>query len=400
MTEYLSAQEASGRLGVSRQTLYAYVSRGLLRAHETDDPRQRRYAAEAVARLAEDRRRGRRPKEVAKATLDWGLPVLESAITLIQDGRLYYRGVDAMKLAREATLEDVAAILWRAPFGTECPAVPPALPPAFADMPRDEALLSLFAAVTTDDATAMWQTGRRRLAEGCGALVRAMLCCVADAPAGASPSHRQLALTWKLNDEGADLVRMALVLCADHELNASSFTARCVASTGASLRAAVIGGLAALSGPRHGGVTARVESFWRGIEKGDVAVQLRRRLAAGETLPGFDHPLYPDGDPRALALLERILPRFPQATSLVSAAETLTGQRPNIDFALVTLRRYLRLPEGSAFGLFAIGRSVGWIAHAIEQRDTGQLIRPRAVYTGPSPDGLAGERFGQFAGVP
>jgi len=176
------------------------------------------------------------------------------------------------------------------------------------------------------------------------------------------------------------------VLCADHELNASSFTARCVASTGASLRAAVIGGLAALSGSRHGGVTARVESFWRGLEAAGLPAQLRRRLAAGEEIPGFGHPLYPDGDPRAIAILDRVVPRYPPARSLIAAVEDLTGQRPNIDFALVALRRFLRLPEGGAFGLFALGRSVCWIAHALEQRETGQLIRPRAVYTGPAPE--------------
>src|ERR1700722_19663179 len=113
--DYLSAAEAAARLGVSRQTLYAYVSRGLLRAHDSSDPRQRRYAAEAVARLANERRRGRRPKEVAKATLDWGLPVMESAITLISGGRLWYRGVDAVALAAHASVEDVAALLWRLP---------------------------------------------------------------------------------------------------------------------------------------------------------------------------------------------------------------------------------------------------------------------------------------------
>jgi citrate synthase len=393
MSDYLSAQQAAKRLGVSRQTLYAYVSRGLLRAHDADDPRRRRYATEAVTRLAEDRKRGLRPKEVAKATLDWGLPVLESAITLIQDGRLFYRGADALALARNATLEEAAALLWRVPaglaFGPGAPAVPSILGEltrACAGMPRDEALLALFAAATTDDATAIWQTDKRRLAEGSGALVRVLLCCVADAAPGSSPLHRQLADVWKLDDAGADLVRMALVLCADHELNASGFTARCVASTGASLRAAIIGGLAALSGGLHGGTTMRIESFWRGLEPGGVAAQLRRRLAAGEEVPGFGHPLYPDGDPRATAMLERILPHDLDTRSVVEAVEELTGQRPNIDFALVAVRRFLLLPEGSAFGLFALGRSAGWIAHAIEQRETGQLIRPRAVYSGMMPE--------------
>jgi len=397
MADYLSAAEAAKRLGVSRQTLYAYVSRGLLRAHEANDPRKSRYASEAVVRLADERRRGRRPKEVAKATLDWGLPVMESAITLILDGRLLYRGVDAVALANDASLEDVAGLLWRLPteaaFGPLPPFGPPAGPPAGSELssrlPRDEALLPQFAAATTDDATASWQHDPHRLAEGCGALVRVLLSCVTGTPTGTAPLHLQLAHAWQLDAAGTDLIRMALILCADHELNVSSFTARCVASTGASLRAAVIGGLAALSGGLHGGTTARIESLWRSLDDGSMLGQLRRHLAAGETLPGFGHPLYSEGDIRATVLLERILPRFPRARELVEAARQLTGQAPNIDFALVTLRRYLKLPEGSAFGLFALGRSVGWIAHAIEQRETGQLIRPRAIYTGPIPDAAA-----------
>jgi citrate synthase len=397
VADYLSAAEAANHLGVSRQTLYAYVSRGLLRAHETSDPRQRRYSSEAVARLAEARRRGRRPKEVAKATLDWGLPVLESAITLIQDGRLFYRGVDAVTLAKQATVEDVAALLWQLPAATAFAPTPPVVPKIiqalaqqFEGAPPDEALLPLFAAATKDDGTAFWQRDPRRIAEGCGALVRILLACVAGmSPGGGAPLHGQLAKAWRLDAKGADLIRMALVLCADHELNASSFTARCVASTGASLRAAVIGGLAALSGGRHGGMTARIETFWRSLDEDNLAVDLRRRLAADEALAGFGHPLYPGGDARATVLLERILPHFPLARELVTAAEQLTGHAPNIDFALVTLRRFLKLPEGSAFGLFALGRSVGWIAHSLEQRQTGQLIRPRAVYTGPLPNGEA-----------
>jgi citrate synthase len=393
MADYLSAAEAAKCLGVSRQTLYAYVSRGLLRAHETSDPRRRRYASEAVGRLADDRKRGRRPKEVAKATLDWGLPVLESSITLIQGGRLFYRGTDAVALSGRATMEDVAALLWRLPAATAFGPTPPAFPRTVAlsghdaATSREEALLPLFAAATNDDATVPWQRDPRRLAEGCGALVRVLLSHVADAAVSAAPLHRQLAAAWRLDAAGTDLVRMALVLCADHELNASSFTARCVASTGASLRAAVIGGLAALSGGRHGGMTARIETLWRGLDDGNLMIQLRRRLGADEGLPGFGHPLYPEGDVRAAVLLERILPRFPLARDLVAAAAELTGHAPNIDFALVALRRLLKLPDGGAFGLFALGRSVGWIAHAMEQWETGQLIRPRAVYVGPLPDG-------------
>ncbi len=393
MTDFLTAAEAAKHLGVSRQTLYAYVSRGLLRAHDGPDPRQRRYDAKAVARLGLARKRGRRPKDVAKAALDWGTPVLESAITLIRDGQLYYRGHDAIVLAQTMNLESAAALLWRLPQAAAFPPDPPPMPPALIALsphytagPRDEALLPLFAAATEDDPTASWQTDPERLARGCGHLARIMAGVVADIAPMARPIHQQLAAAWRLNQSGADLVRMALVLCADHELNASGFTARCVASTGASARAAVIGGLAALSGGLHGGMTARVERFCRGMEHDEIAPNLRRLLAAGDLVPGFGHPLYPDGDVRAAALLARILPRFPRAHDLVRTVETLTGLRPNIDFALVVLRRFLHLPEGAAFGLFALGRIVGWIAHALEQRENGGLIRPRAVYTGVMPD--------------
>lgn len=379
MPTFLSAQQAAARLGVSRQTLYAYVSRGLLRAHEAGDPRRSQYDEEAVLRLASQRTRGRRPKEVAKATLDWGLPVMESGIALIQDGHLYFRGQDAMVLASTAPVEDAAALLWDLPAAAAFGPEPPALPILARVEPGD--LLSRFAAATSDDGTAVWRTDPSLLAAGCGALVRILAALAANGPASAAPIHSQLGAAWALDPAGTDLVRMALILCADHELNASSFTARCVASTGASLRAAIAGGLAALSGAKHGGTTARIESFWQSTPPD----RIRGRLTAGDDLPGFGHPLYPGGDIRAEALLSRILPAFPEARAFVDAAETLTGRRANIDFALVALRRFLALPEGAAFGLFALGRSIGWIAHALEQRAAGQLIRPRAVYVGPPP---------------
>ncbi|MBP2301186.1 citrate/2-methylcitrate synthase [Azospirillum picis] len=394
MAAYLSAEGAANRLGVSRQTLYAYVSRGLLQAHPAEDPRQSRYLVEEVERLGAERRRGRRPKEVAKSTLDWGTPVLESAITLIHRGRLHYRGRDAARLAETATLEETAALLWNcaveAAFPPEPPPVLPgydALLPHCAATPPAEALPTLLAAATADEATASWRRADRRFLGGCGNLVRLLFAAARRGRPSAAPLHAQLAEAWGLDQGGAELVRMALVLCADHELNASGFTARCVASTGASLRAAVIGGLCALSGSRHGATTTRIEHFWNALSAGGtVATQLERRLAAGEAVPGLGHPLYPDGDIRARALLSRILPHRPEMAELLHAAEDLTGRAPTIDLALVALRRHLGLPEGAAFTLFALGRTAGWIAHALEQRETGQLIRPRAVYTGPEPE--------------
>lgn len=214
---------------------------------------------------------------------------------------------------------------------------------------------------------------------------------VAEAAAGARlqgrPIHAVFARAWGLNPVGADLVRRALVLSADHELNASAFAVRVVASTGASLTACVLGGLAALSGPNHGGATDRVRALLaeRGIAR-DPGPVLAARLARGERLPGFGHPrLYSGGDPRAvdlLASLDAALGADRRLSRLIDAAEELTGLRPNLDLPMVALELRLRLPTGAAGGVFAAGRATGWIAHALEQRSDGRLIRPRAHYVG------------------
>lgn len=392
MADYIDAAEAARRLGVSRQSLYAYVSRGLIKAAPAEDPRQSRYLAAAVDQLAETRRRGRKPREIARATLDWGMPVLESALTLIEDGRLFYRGRDAVELARTAALEDVAEILWAVPAASAFPRRTPAQLKAYRGLltqtggaPASDTLLPLFSVAATEDATSAWRTDPEGLARGAGDLVRILAAAALRQAPGSAPIHRQLAASWGVGAQQEGLIRQALVLCADHELNASSFTARCVASTGASLKASVVAALAALSGVRHGAVTTRVERLWDTLDPDDPATGLGARLKAGEVIPGFGHPLYPDGDIRAAALLSAIGPEFAAAARFADAVRQLTGQDPSIDFALVALRRHLGLPEGAAFLLFAIGRSVGWIAHGLEQRTTGQLIRPRALYTGERP---------------
>lgn len=393
MPNYLSSADAAARLGVSRQTLYAYVSRGLLHAEAGASHRESRYLADEVERLAGQRTRGRKPKEVARATLSWGLPVLESAITLIEDGQMYYRGVNAVALAESASVEAVAAHLWQCEADTAFAGPAPRLADGLAGLfaqhrgQRAEAsLLPLFTAASDDDATALWQRSPPRQAQGCGDLVRTLAACLLQARPDTAPVHEQCARAWGVDADGADLIRMALVLCADHELNASSFTARCIASTGASLRAGIVGGLAALTGGRHGGTTARGEALWDELDRGgDPGATLRERLARGEDLPGFGHHLYPGGDPRAIALLGRILPQRPAWQQLIDQAFSLVGQRPSVDFALVAVRRHLGLPVGAAFGLFALGRSIGWLAHGLEQRGSQNVIRPRAAYTGIRP---------------
>lgn len=401
MAKTLTAAEAATRLNVSRQTLYAYVSRGMLRAHEGDSHRERRYLEADVERLINKKTTGRKPKVVAQTVLDWGLPVLQSSITLIEDGQCFYRGHNVVDLARTHTVEQVAALLWQcapeAAFDGDAPVLPPVLAQLrahYQGQRSERSLLPLFTIASDDTATAAWQKHAARVAEGNGILVRLMTACLLGTAPSTTPIHEQCAKAWHLDAEGADMVRSALILCADHELNASGFTARCVASTGASLRAAVIASLSALTGTLHGATTARCEAMWNEIEntesgEGNYAQRLQQRLERGEIICGFGHPLYPEGDVRAKVLLQQILPLHPDWQQLADSAANLTGHLPSIDFALVALRRHLDLPPGAAFGIFALGRTLGWIAHAMEQRETHQLIRPRAAYIGPRPTNLA-----------
>lgn len=387
---FLDAPSAAASLGVSKATLYAYVSRGLISTHEApDDPRRRLYSAQDIDLLRTRKATGRRPSDAAAASLDWGLPVLSSGITLIDGGRLSYRGQDATRLAQTATIEDVAQLLWdcgeQDPFAN-AKSLPPAwdrsIFEALGALPLTERCQSLLPLVPAGRTTA-WQRDTRHLWTGAAALLRAVAAAASHTQPGDEAIHVHLARAWSQDVAGADLIRRALVLVADHELNASAFAVRVVASTGASLGACLNAGLSGLSGPLHGGTTSLVEMLFDEVDTtNDAASVVDLRLRRGEGVPGFGHPLYPEGDARASALLP-LLPHDNGPASLVEVMEETTGKRPTIDFALVAIRRALRLPRGSALALFATGRTVGWIAHALEQRRDEKLIRPRARYTGP-----------------
>lgn len=387
---FLTAAEAAAELNVSRATLYAYVSRGLIRSEQEPGRRTRRYRADDVRSL-----RGRREGATADRrddALNFGAPLLESAITLIADGRLYYRGRDAVALARSAGVESVARLLWGQdrldPF-TQPPPAPPADCTGLEGLPRCQALLPVAAAgdlrAYNLEPSGVAATGAR--------ILRLVVGLLAGARPTTAPLERQLARGWGCEVEAAEpLLRMALILCADHELNASAFAVRVVAATRATPYGAVLAGLAALQGPRHGGQAALVTRMLAAPGEGGTAMErIAGRLQRGEPLPGFGHPLYPDGDVRAVALLDALKEMRPDAPTLTDdlavaeAVAELTGRAPNVDFALAALARALDLPTDATLALFATGRVIGWIAHAQEQYRTPGLIRPRARYTGDHP---------------
>jgi citrate synthase len=381
MTDWLTAAEAMARLGVRSQTLYAYVSRGRIHAEpDPVEPRRNRYKSSDIAAIAVRKTRGRKAADVATGAIAWGEPVLVSSITTVAGGRLYYRGRDAARLAESETLESVARLL-RGGHGAALKRIDRGPTAAGATM-RARAFAALAERAGRDPPA----RGRAPLALAVEAAI--LLDVLADAVAGVSGSgaiHGRMATAWGCPGAGGDLIRRTLVLLADHELNASTFAARVTASTGASLSASALAGLAALSGPLHGGMAARVENFASEARLHGAKAAVEARMARGATMPGFGHPLYPDGDPRARALLSAFEPS-PAMAELRSAVETATAEHVNIDFALVALAQFLRLPPDAPFALFAVARCAGWIAHAIEQVTTGALIRPRARYVGADPE--------------
>ncbi|HVZ15112.1 MAG TPA: citrate synthase, partial [Bauldia sp.] len=210
---FIPAREAAARLGVRRASLYAYVSRGAVRvvAHPTD-PRARLYAAADIEDLIARKARGRRPAIAAATALDWGLPVLTTAISRIAEGHLFYRDVDAVELSGHASLEDVASLLWqcaRNPFVSR--AGLPVRVVSSTGSPVERAVAALNPLLPRDNAEDAVQAT---------AIVRRVVASAIGKPAGDHPIHAQLAAAWDRHD-AADTIRRALVLAADHELNAS-----------------------------------------------------------------------------------------------------------------------------------------------------------------------------------
>lgn len=396
----IDAQEAARRLGVKLDTLYAYVSRGLIRSETTPGKKDRRYYEVDVERLKRSRRKGRRTAKPPLA-FDRFAPVLDTSLCLIEGGRLYYRGVDAVELAERASLEDVAALLW----GVESLQIGGGSVPSLrnsADVrkqlgdatPLQRAKNILLQLAMSD--VAAFDTSLPVVARAARLLVSALAVSLTGKASQNTLLHQQLAAGWRLGEDGADLIRRCLVLSADHELNPSTYVARCVASTGANPHAAVLAALCSFSGPRHGGYLLKIEDMVSSlVAAGNVKAAIRERWRRGERLMGYGHPLYPDGDPRAQAILDALrkwLPKRKAASifDIVNEELEASGRSPTADFAIAAVSVSLGLPRGSAQGIFLVGRAVGWIAHAIEQYSTNTIIRPRARYVGPLP----GQQYG------
>src|SRR6202044_2060913 len=284
----LSAREASAGLATSPATLYAYGSRGLIRSEPSSDSRSHRYRAEDIRNLKQ--RRAPSPEPRGLRSFDADLPVMDSAIATITEDGPIYRGVNCIELAETDTLEHAATLLWDVtgvdPFSPDnCPLVSAEMRSVAAAArhaaPIDRSIAVLALAASADP-RAFTRAADGRAMVG-GRILRLVVATMLNGTPSAEPLHLQIAKAWAPdNKHAADLIRRALVLLADHELNASTFTVRCAASTGLSLYDAIIAGLVALKGPKHGGVGPLASKMVDTLLSGDIAALVGGRGAQGQ----------------------------------------------------------------------------------------------------------------------
>ena len=411
MADYLTAAEAARRLGVKPATLYAYVSRGVLSRVRAPDGRTSLFGAEEVEQLAR-RGRPRRPAGVADITV-------ESAITEITGDSLRFRGLDTTRLAVSRTFEEVADLLWTGEFpsGRESgrepwrarPAALAAGRAAQAALPAGtlplERLQVIVPAMAATDPLRLQLDRPAVIAAGRNIIAGMVDCLPGDVTSAAGESvagrlwSRLCAGNGPGNGPGSGQGRpapglmralsAALVLLADHELAASTLAARAAASVRADPYAVVGTGLGAVSGALHGGASLGAETLMAAASGPDdvprVVAELLRR---GEKVPGFGHFVYRGGDPRAVLLLDLVRRAAPKSGQLAVADAVFAEVRqkslpePNIDFAIAALVRVAGMVRGAGEAIFAVARTAGWIAHALEAYSGPGPLRPRAVYTG------------------
>jgi citrate synthase len=394
--QLLTTGEVARRLGVKPATVYAYVSRGLLTSQRNADGKASLFAKPDVDAFVASR----------KPTTT---PGIQTGITLIKDGTLYFRGRDASLLARTESFESVASLLWTGEpehilFGAPkeiidvAKSVAKVLPESARATDR---LRVIVAAAAAADPLRFDTSPAAVVAAG-----RAMLAAMgAGLPFHAIPVQQDIeerngesALARTLwyrftsrppRSHDVNTMNAALVLLADHDIAASTLAARVAASTRAHPYAVVSAGMAALDGPLHGAASGLVHTLLaEAMERIDPVDAIADRLREGSAIPGFGHWLYPDGDPRAATLLEMLDegPVRDCAVHLIDAMAERGGTHPTIDFALAALTLQNKMPPDTGEAIFAVARTAGWLAHALEEyADRPLRFRPSGLYAGVHP---------------
>ena len=398
----LTAAETAARLGVKPESLYAYVSRGLL-SRERDaagssfDPLE----VEAFAR-----RRRREPSATpATTTRDSraaGTPlmVLDTRLAHIEDDELRYRGRSAARLAHEQSFEEVVTWLWKVPSlrgpSRDDLAVARRTIAALGETASalDRVQIAVTALGATDplrddpDPSQLVRVGARLLTGLPAALDP-------DGDAGAIAPTLWRALGGTARPEGVRILDAALVLVIDHDLAVSTLAARVAASARASGYAVVTAALGAFDAPLHGTASRAAVRMLRAVRDGDApsAAIARAVRDGGRGIPGFGQALYADGDMRAIVLLD-LLRDLPESADVLAAVDAVAAEvarraeaRPNLDLALAALTLWAEMPDDAGAVIFAVGRIAGWITHALDEYDERPMrLRPRGRYVGPGPE--------------
>ena len=406
---FLTAQEAADELGVKIGTIYAYVSRGLIRSQASQEgQRHRMYSRDDVTRLLVRRQMRVSLDPQAQDALSWAAPVLETGISLIEDGRLYYCGIPIEEVAVMLRAEELASLVW-----TEDATNAHALfdfrrhPSAnkyrqkLHDLNIDRNHLfslpsfQIILPIAMGDDPIAFDLRQDSIALSGARILRLLTSLAAgDVPEDISLAE-MLQRGWQPDDErSVRFFDMALIICADHQVKLATFAARVAAALGTTPYSVINTAITALAGPEQGGYTEAVEVFLDEVKTPDQAVEaICSRLRRSESIPvpGFNNPLYPEGDPRARLMLDALYAEYPDSPSIVlgrsiqAAVFHLRGEHPKMEFALAIFRRHFELPPSSTLGIFALGRIIGWIGHAIKQYRAKQTIQPRIRYTGPAP---------------
>ena len=382
----ISAADAAARLGVKRQTLYAYVSRGLLDRQVAIDGRSSLFDPAQLDAL----RLGKRDRTEGELRT-----VISTAVTHVSDEALLVRGNDLVALVDSgSSFQQIVDLLWMSPPGEEWPAVDPSLATGLSGL---AGLRSITAAASTQDPmrhdlspAGVRAAGRRLLvayAHGLPELTKG------SDRSMSSAIWRRLTKRRGSAKERA-VLDASLALLADHGLAASTFAARIAASVRADPYSVVSSGLGVIGGTLHGAASGAVHELLVDAERtADAAQSVGEMLRATGRIPGFGHSLYTQQDPRYGALMTLIVdawaddPRLQHAYRVRQVVGERRGDLPNVDLALGAFTWLAGMAPEAGETIFAIARSAGWLAHAMEEYDEAALrFRPRARYTGPTLD--------------
>lgn len=396
--QWISAEEAAERLGVKRETVYAYISRGRLVSRRTDDGRGRVLSLADVETLASRSRGGSRRAQSPE--------IIESAITLIEGDGVHYRGHPVAELASSSTFEQVADLLWGVPATSHgqwgaVPAVVEQFRAVAAVLPESTlpvdmlriagACMAAYDPPEPGASPEMFVTTAKRF-------VATILTALPDLSGGTGPSGTIAGLLWSRlcgrqpTEAELSMLDGALIVLADHDLARSTLAIRTAARAGFDAGGLIRLGMDSGGGPVKGVASLAIESFLQNLSSADtVELALTRRLKQGEPVPGFGHPMYGGHDPRADLMLDRLRTAAVDRDRLRAIEEVIRTQTgrglppPNAGFALAAMTYVTGMVPGSGETIFVVARTAGWIAHAIEAVGLGPLERANASYVGPVP---------------